>query len=57
MTATANAENLRQYEIRFSLVAEQILAFASHPNMVIKVKICLQISSKLRDDALRYCVF
>ena len=38
MTATANAENLRQYKIRFSLITEQILAFASNPNMVREVK-------------------
>ena len=38
MTATTNAENLRQYKIRFSLIAEQILAFASSPNMVREVK-------------------
>ena len=38
MTATTNAENLRQYKIRFSLIVLQILAFASSPNMVIKVK-------------------
>ena len=38
MTATTNAENLRQYKIRFSLIAKQILAFASHPNMVREVK-------------------
>ena len=34
MTAT----NLRQYEIRFSLIAEQVLAFASSPNMVREAK-------------------
>ena len=38
MTATTNAENLRQYKIRFSLIAEQILVFASHPNIVREVK-------------------
>ena len=38
MTATTNAENLRQYNIRFSLIVEQILAFASHPNIVREVK-------------------
>ena len=38
MTATTNAENLRQYKIRFFLIAEKILAFASHPNIVRKVK-------------------
>ena len=54
MTATTNAENLPQYKIRFSLIAEQILVFASHPNIVREVKICLQISSILRDDVIRY---
>ena len=38
MTATTNAENLRQYKIRFSLIIEQILFFASHHNMVGEVK-------------------
>ena len=37
MTATINAENLRQYEIRFFLIAEHILAFALHPNIVSEV--------------------
>ena len=42
-------------KIRFSLITEQILAFASHPNMVREVKnICLQISRQLLDDTLRY---
>ena len=31
-------ENLQQYKIRFSLITEQVLAFALHPNMVSKVK-------------------
>ena len=53
MTATTHAENLRQDKIRFSLIAEQILAFASHPN-IEKYKVCLQSSGKLRDDVLRY---
>ena len=44
-------------KIIFCLIAEQILAFASDPNMVIVVKICLQILSKLRDDVLRYLIF
>ena len=38
MTTTTNAENLRQYKIRFSLIGEQILAFASHLNIVREVK-------------------
>ena len=37
MTA-ANAENLRHYKIRFSLIVEEILAFASSPNVVREVK-------------------
>ena len=48
MTVTTNAENL-QYKIRISLIAEQILAFASYPNIFRELKICHQISSKLRD--------
>ena len=35
--SATNAENLRQYKIRFSLIAEQILAFASSPFTVRKV--------------------
>ena len=38
MTAPTNAENLRQNKIRFSLISEQILAFASSPNMVREIK-------------------
>ena len=38
MTATKNAENLQQYKSRFSLIAEQVLALASHPNMLREVK-------------------
>ena len=38
MTATANAENLRQYKISFSLILEQILAFASSPNMFREIQ-------------------
>ena len=38
MTAPTNAENLRQHKIRFSLISEQILAFASSPNMVREIK-------------------
>ena len=44
MTATTNAENLGQYRIRFYLIAEQILAFASHPSIVREVK-CLSPNS------------
>ena len=38
MTVTTNVENLQQYKIRFCLTAEQILFFASHPNIVTEVK-------------------
>ena len=38
MSGTTDAENLQQYEIRFSLITEQVLDFALHPNMVSKVK-------------------
>ena len=37
-TATTNTENLRHNKIRFSLIVEQILAFAFRPNMVREVK-------------------
>ena len=33
MTATANTDNIRQCKIRFPLNVEQILTFASNPNM------------------------
>ena len=32
MRATANAQNLRQYKSRFSLIVELTLAFDSSPN-------------------------
>ena len=38
MTVTTNIENLQQHKTRFSLTAEQILFFASHPNIVTGVK-------------------
>ena len=38
MTRTANAENLRQYENRFSLIVDQVIKFDSSPNMVRVVK-------------------
>ena len=38
MTTTTNAENLRQYKSRFSLIVEQILAFPSTTYLVRKVK-------------------
>ena len=37
MTALTNAKNVRQYKIKFYLIVEQILAFASCPNMVREV--------------------
>ena len=37
MTATTNAENLRQNRVIFFLIAEQVLAFASHPDVVREV--------------------
>ena len=43
MTTTTNAKNLRYYESKFSLIVEQILAFASNTN--------------LHNDALRYRLF
>ena len=38
MTTTANVENLRQYKSRFSLIVNQIMAFASNTNFVREVK-------------------
>ena len=38
MSATANVKNLRQCKVRFSLIVEQILTFASSPNMIREVK-------------------
>ena len=38
MTTTTNAENLRQYKSRFSLIGEQILAFTWSTNLVREVK-------------------
>ena len=38
MIAKIIPENLRQYKIRFTLIRKQVLAFASHPNMVSEVK-------------------
>ena len=36
MTTAKNAENLRQYKSRFSLIVEQILAFASRSSNLIR---------------------
>ena len=57
MAATTNTENLKQQKNIFSLVEEQILAFAWSTNMVKNVKICLQISNKLCDDVLHYWIY
>ena len=47
----------RQNKSRFSLIVEQILGFASSPNMVKgenNLSIFIRISNKTRDDVLRY---
>ena len=38
MTATTNTKNLQKYKNRFSLIVEQILAFASSAKLVREVK-------------------
>ena len=38
MTTTTNAENLRQYKNRFSLIVEQMLDFISSTSLVREVK-------------------
>ena len=38
VNSTTNVENLQQCKIKFSLVTEQVLVFALHPNMVSEVK-------------------
>ena len=38
MATRTNAKNLRQFRSRFSLVVEQILAYASSTNWVTEVK-------------------
>ena len=38
MTTRKNAENLRKYKSRFSLTAEQIMAFPLRTNLIRKVK-------------------
>ena len=38
MIATTNAENLPQYQIRFSLIVKYIKAFPSSPSMIREVK-------------------
>ena len=54
MTVTTNTENLRQFSIRFSLIVEQILAFALSPNVVREVRNVPQNLNKLLDDVLGY---
>ena len=38
MTTTTNAENLRQYKSRFSLIVQQILVFPFITNLIREVK-------------------
>ena len=54
MKMTTNSENLRQYKSKFSLILEQILTFPSSTNFLEKLRLCLQTSNKLHNDALRY---
>ena len=49
-----NAENLRQYKIKFSVIVEQIPAFALSLDIVREVKFCPEILNKLRDNVLSY---
>ena len=50
MTAITDAESLRQYKSRFSLIMEQILAFTWGTNLVREVK---NLSSNFKQIALR----
>ena len=50
MTKIVNAENLRQYKRRFSLIVEQIMAFASSINLVSVSK--FQTNCMLMFDAV-----
>ena len=50
MTVIRNAENLRQYKSRFSLIAKQMLAFASSANMVREVRKVSLNSDELHED-------
>ena len=47
MKTTTNTENLQQYKSRFSLIAEQILTFASGTNLVREVSNLSLISNEL----------
>ena len=51
MTATLTGENLGQFKNNFSLILEQILAFASRHNMVREVK---DLSPDFKQIACRY---
>ena len=44
MRAITDTENLRQFKIRFSLIAERVVVFPSHPNIVREVKYLKQIA-------------
>ena len=52
MIAKINTENLQQYKSKFSLIMEEILAFASRASLFGGVK--NKFSSKLRDYVLSY---
>ena len=54
MTAITSAENLQQYKGRFSLIEELIRLSIQALIWLEKRKICLQISSKLRQDVSHY---
>ena len=41
MAAKSNAEELRQYKVRFSWTVRRILSFASGTNLVREVKQCI----------------
>ena len=52
MKTITNAENLRQYKSRFSLIAEEMLAFASSTNRVKEVRTLTP--NLMQNDVLRY---
>ena len=54
MTRTANADNLRQCNSRFSLISEQVLAFASNTNLVKEVKELCPNFIMMHNDVLAY---
>ena len=54
MTAKSNAEDLRQYKIRFSWTVRRILSFASGTNLVREVRQCV---AKLQTNCVTmFCV-